>query len=792
MPTSLCIHGHFYQPPREDPWFGSIPCEASAAPMRHWNERILRESYAPLAYARRLDRQGRISDILNCYEWINFNAGPTLLRWMRREAPETLARMQKGDADSITRWGHGNAMAQIYHHIIMPLADSEDRALEIRWAIDDFRRNFNRDPEGMWLPECAVDTPTLESLAEQGITFVILAPRQAKAVIRDGVTTPVSEAGPDIWQPYIVSLPSGRSVNAVFYHASLSQGIAFEGLLHNGEHFWQRIVEETRILETAGRGPGQPLLTLATDGETYGHHFAFGEMALAHVLAQGYTGRDGIRLTNIAAHIAENPPQDGVLLHEPSSWSCVHGVERWQSDCGCTTGGHPGWHQRWRGPLREALNHTRSGVSAHFARAGADCFTDPKAALMNFGAVLADDTLIPAFAEKWMPPDKALQDKAWKLLAMQEQSLASLASCAWFFDDIGRLEPENGLTFALYSMDLACETGGPDLLPAVLDILARAESNQPEIGNGRDLFKKDILPRRINAAMLCLLAWLRVAAQHGRPGPGSTHDIVWPSVSVTLTTPDDGSGDGQSGPQAGEACIRTGFEPGGSHFGWRVTPMSPVFTSDTGFNSLADSSLGATHLNPGAAERQEGAYLAASLCQNHAGEETARLCELGKHIRYTMLCDFLEKQDLAQRPRQIANAAHALSLMETWHEAQHDLTLPEYWPPILPYLPIAAMRDKDLPAEKAQLLRAILDRQLIGYAKRLAEENVMDLMLDALSSPKLIGRNPIFADDAGLAKAVRTANLLLPDINWWSVQNRLWDLGPASFPALAGELNFRR
>lgn len=785
MPVSICIHGHFYQPPREDPWLGGMLCEASAAPMRHWNERILRESYAPLAWARRLDGEGRIADIINCYEWMSFNAGPTLLQWMRRDAPETLARMKEGDANSIARWGHGNALAQIYHHVIMPLASPEDRALEIRWAIDDFRFHFGRDPEGMWLSECAVDTPTLESLADQGVSFVILAPRQAKAVITGGEPVPVSEAGLDIGQPYRVPLPSGRTVTAVFYNGPLSQAIAFEGLLRDGEHFWQRVAGEARALGAAYSGPGSPLLTLATDGETYGHHFTFGEMALAHVLAQGYTERDGIRLTNIAAHIAANPPQRDIVLHEPSSWSCVHGVERWRSNCGCTDGGHPGWNQQWRAPLRAALHFARDGARAHYADAGTACFIDSASALMEYGTVLADPDQAGIFAEKRLVADPVARDRGWKLLAMQEQSLASLASCAWFFDDIGRIEPENALTFALRSLDLVCETGGPDLLPGMLDILADARSNQPELGDGRELFAKDVLPRRNGAAALCLLAWLRAAARHGKPEPGETYAENWPAARVALTP----SQDEEDGVQIGEARVCAGFEASGSAFDWRIEPLSMAAPPDRGFISLANTTL---RVRPRASGSRAPCHQA--VAPQCAADDDARVGSFGRPLRDTVLHEFLEERERAARPAALAEAAHALSLMDVWHEAQHDLTLPEYWTPVLPYLPAAAMFAVELIDDNRERLRKVLERQLSDYARRLAEAVVRERLLEALDALNVLGATgaaPAHSGDRALARAVSTATLLLPGMDWWIVQNRLWELGPAAFPALAEALGFR-
>ena len=234
MSTNLCIHGHFYQPPRQDPGLERMLVEAGAAPFRHWNERITAESYAPLAWARRLNGSGRIADILNCYAWMSFNVGPTLLTWMRRAEPDLVRRMREGDAHSLARWGHGNALAQVYHHIIMPLSPAEDRLLETRWAVADFERHFGRKPEGMWLSECAVDLPTLETLAAEGIGFVVLAPRQAEAVRESGTWRPVDEGSLDIGTPHLVRLPSGGSMTVVFYSGGISRDIAFEGLLRDG------------------------------------------------------------------------------------------------------------------------------------------------------------------------------------------------------------------------------------------------------------------------------------------------------------------------------------------------------------------------------------------------------------------------------------------------------------------------------------------------------------------------------------------------------------------------------
>ncbi|MGE4297620.1 MAG: DUF3536 domain-containing protein [Desulfovibrionaceae bacterium] len=559
MTRQLCIHGHFYQPPREDPWLDEILPEGSAAPQRHWNERICLESYAPLAHARRLDGAGRIFDVVNCYEWMSFNFGPTLLKWMERAAPEAYGRVLAGDAAGAARLGHGNALAQIYHHIIMPLASPLDKEVEVAWAVADFEARFGRKPAGMWLSEAAVDTPTLEVLAAYGVRFTILAPRQAAAVaeLGDGAWNDVHEGGLDITQPYQVDLPSGARMAVFFYHGPLSQAVAFERLLENGEQFWHRLAG------SAGNG----LLSIGTDGETYGHHFPFGEMALAYVIGQAMQGRDNVALTNYAAYLAANPPTQRVRLHEPSSWSCVHGVERWRGDCGCGGEGNPGWNQKWRKPLRAALDAFKAQVDAHYFATGGAVFKDPHAALLAYGGVLARTVAPDAFLAAHGAPrlDKPGQATAWRLLAMQQWALASFASCAWFFDEISRIEPLNGMTYALRAMDLCRITGGPDLEKAFAKTLGAARSNYPKEGTGRDLFARKVRPRLETGPSIVAQALLRLHEAGGLPKAGDARTAAWPGVSVSVAV---------HAPGAGGAAVTWGHEPEPEAFGW-TWPVAP-------------------------------------------------------------------------------------------------------------------------------------------------------------------------------------------------------------------------
>jgi len=557
----LCIHGHFYQPPREDPWMDIIFPEGSAAPATHWNQRICQESYAPLAWARRLDGQGRIIEIMNCYEYMSFNFGPTLLTWMEHQAPDVYARVLDGDRKSRERLGHGNAIAQIYHHVIMPLATDLEKRAEIAWALADFEARFDRPAEGLWLSEAAVDTRTLDLLAQAGVRFTILAPRQAREVAdvdRDN-WTPVAEEGLDISEPYLVELPEGRSIAVYFYNGPLSQAVAFEGLLRHGDNFWGR------LSSSAGKG----LLALATDGETYGHHFKFGEMALAFALSQARAGASGVALTNYAAYLADNPPKRRARIHENSSWSCVHGVERWRADCGCCAEHRPGWNQRWRGPLREGLTAVKQRIDAHYQTLGATLFKDPEAALIHYGRVLSGLDSENEFAAAHLLPGLAQErtHTAWKLLTMQKWALSSFASCAWFFDDLGRIEPLNALTFALRAMQLGARTGLEDLEPLLLSHIGQAASNDPALGSGHDLWNHEVRPRRESVETILAQALIRLWAEGRLPAPGAEAEVSWPGLSVSIAVEQNGGGTAL-GHRAGHARIRWARESGSDDSTW--------------------------------------------------------------------------------------------------------------------------------------------------------------------------------------------------------------------------------
>lgn len=733
MPSRLfCIHGHFYQPPREDPWLGRILVEPSAAPARHWNERIVEESYGPIGWAHRLGGDGKILEICNCYEWISFNVGPTLLGWLERRKPEIYARILAADAASRDRWGHGNAIAQVYHHAIMPLASRLDKELETCWAIADFETRFGRKPEGMWLAESAVDDATLEVLADARISFVILSPHQARAVAGDaGEFVPVRGGEFDVTRPYRVDLPSGRSMAVFFYHGALSQAVAFERLLENGETFWNRI----------SRSASGGLLTLATDGETYGHHFRFGEMALAYVLAQGRERRDGLGLTNPAAYLAANPPRARALLHEPSSWSCAHGVERWRSDCGCKDGGHPEWNQQWRAPLRRALTEAKTALDKHFFTAGATCFRDANAALRDHGRVLAAAAAGEEFAARHFAGDKQDANRAWQLLTMQEQALAAFASCAWFFDDISRIEPVNGMTFMWRALELAVDTGGPDLRDAFAKTLAEAVSNKPEEGTGADILQRRVLPRRQDKASLCLLALLLLDLEGQLPAPGEEAVFSWPAFSVTLAVEKELPGDGRI--LTGTAVIGTPLERDGEVLPWTWhAPCGAALFGDCG---TADAS---------------------SLTLTLAGGQvlSRRFAAMPRHVRDYVALRYVTALGKRMDAQIGAGGRHLLALSAPWEEAQTTMPHARDWAVLVPHLLAACVADPAAAREnRVQAASFCVSLDPSGILRARAAHMVEAALLAGVRE-----ENP---DWSGLADRVRRAREFLPETNLWHMQN---------------------
>jgi alpha-amylase/alpha-mannosidase (GH57 family) len=496
----VCIHCHFYQPPRENPWLEAIELQDSAYPFHDWNERISAECYGANAFSRILAGDGRIERIVNNYARISFNFGPTLLSWMEEKAPSAYHAILEGDRESRDRFsGHGSALAQAYNHMILPLADSRDKETQVRWGVRDFTHRFGRAPQGMWLPETAVDLATLDVLAREGIRFTILAPRQAAKVrkkgSRDWRDVGGSRIDPTI--PYELGLPSGRKICLYFYDGPISQGVAFERLLDQGEFLAGRLLGAF----SDQRPWPQQLVHIATDGETYGHHHRHGEMALSQALRLLEANPD-VRITNYAEHLERFPPTHDVRIFENSSWSCVHGVERWRADCGCNSGGRPGWNQEWRGPLREALDWLRDAVAPRFDAEGRKIFRDPWAARDDYISVILDrsdatiDGFLESHASRKLTPEKKI--RALQMMEMQRHAMLMYTSCGWFFDEISGIETVQVLQYAGRVVQLAREAFGGSVETGFLERLARARSNVAEHKDGRAVYDAFVRPAMVD------------------------------------------------------------------------------------------------------------------------------------------------------------------------------------------------------------------------------------------------------------------------------------------------------
>lgn len=493
-PRYLCIHGHFYQPPRENAWLEMVAREPSAHPFHDWNERILEECYGPNGASRILDTEGRIMRIVNNYARINFNFGPTLLSWMQEFGSKTYERIVEADRESIVRFsGHGSAIAQVYNHIILPLANRRDKETQVIWGIRDFELRFSRKPEGMWLAETAADIETLEVLAEHGIRFTILAPHQAARMRPRGSAEWIDVSGGRIppGRVYEQRLPSGRSIALFFYDGPISRAVAFERLLSRGENFVGRLFSGFGAVENEPQ-----LMHIATDGETYGHHHRFGDMALAYALDLIEQSED-VRLTNYAEFLALHPPHWEVEIFENSSWSCAHGVERWRRDCGCASGMQPDWHQQWREPLRGALDYLRDEIAELYEQEAAKYFHEPWRARNEYIDIVleASDERMNQFfgsnASHVLSPDEL--SRAMMLLEMQRHGLLMYTSCGWFFDEISGLESVQVLRYAARALQLAAQFGR-NVEGRFVEILSNARSNVAAFGDGRAVFERLVKP----------------------------------------------------------------------------------------------------------------------------------------------------------------------------------------------------------------------------------------------------------------------------------------------------------
>jgi alpha-amylase/alpha-mannosidase (GH57 family) len=522
-PRFVCIHGHFYQPPRENPWLETVEVQDSAAPYHDWNDRITAECYAPNGASRITNQESEIIRIMNNYARMSFNFGPTLLSWLEDKAPRTYRMILDADKVSAQRYtGHGSALAQVYNHLIMPLADRRDALTQIRWGIADFEHRFKRKPEGMWLAETAVNRSVLDLLAQEGIKFTLLAPAQCarvRAIASDSLLSPrnpvdgsasppptdppaeapwkeTPDASVDPTRPYLVRLDEGRSIAVFFYDGPASRAVAFEGLLNSGVDFANRLFNVFHP-----PSPGDPetaqLSHIATDGESYGHHHMHGEMALSYAMHTIEESQNA-NLTNYGEFLAKFPPKWEAEVNENTSWSCPHGVERWRSDCGCN-GGKPGWNQQWRAPLREALDYLRDTAAPLAEQLAQHFLNDLSTAREGYIQVILDRS--PSSIIKFFDRHaaRALSEleriTVLELMELERHAQLMYTSCGWFFDDISGIETVQVIAYAGRVLQLARKLfGEPGLAIEAnfLNILAKAKSNLPEIGDGSEVYRRYI------------------------------------------------------------------------------------------------------------------------------------------------------------------------------------------------------------------------------------------------------------------------------------------------------------
>lgn len=504
MDRLVCIHGHFYQPPRENPWLEAIELQDSAYPYHDWNERIAAECYAANAASRIHDGDGRIVRIVNNYAKISFDFGPTLLMWLEQAEPDTYRAVIEADRESQALFsGHGSALAQAYNHIILPLANQRDKWTQVLWGMRDFEHRFGRKPEGMWLPETAVDVATLEVLAELGIRFTILAPHQARRVrpLEGGEWEDVSDGRIDPSRAYSHRLPSGRSIALFFYDGPISRAVAFEGLLANGEQFVGRLLNAFSPERTWPQ-----LAHIATDGESYGHHHRNGDMALAYAVEQ-IEAKQLARTANYGEFLEKYPPTHEVEVAENTAWSCAHGIDRWRADCGCHSGSHSGWNQAWRTPLREALDWLRDTLASEYESKLGELVNNPWHARDDYIRLILDrsvDSQQRFFADHANRPLTEVDRlRALQLLEMQRHAMLMYTSCGWFFDDISGIETVQVIEYAGRAIQLAEEIFPESPEPGFLELLERAASNVPEHRNGRHVYDRFVKPAIVDLRKVC-------------------------------------------------------------------------------------------------------------------------------------------------------------------------------------------------------------------------------------------------------------------------------------------------
>ncbi|HEY6184677.1 MAG TPA: DUF3536 domain-containing protein [Terriglobales bacterium] len=499
MECFVCIHCHFYQPPRENPWLEAVEAQDSAKPYHDWNERITAECYRPNGASRIMDDKGRIAQIVNNYARISFNFGPTLLSWLEEHAPQTYDHILKADGESRQRFsGHGSALAQAYNHIILPLANSRDKRTQIVWGMQDFHHRFGRDPEGMWLPETAADVDTLEALSAEGIKFTVLSPYQAGKLRSDSKSQWINLHGHgiDSKRPYLCHLPSGRSIGIFFYDGVVARAVAFDKLLFDGSNLARRLA--SRFDQ---QGDSVQLVHIATDGETYGHHHSHGDMALAYAL--DYIEKNKLaRITNYGEHFAAHPPTHEVEIIDKTAWSCAHGVERWNSNCGCNANANGSWNQEWRRPLREALDWLRDDIAGRYEFDAKRFLRDPWTARNGYIKAVSDRSqenvrqFVKEHALRRLSEEEEM--RVLRLLELQRHLMLMYTSCGWFFDEPTGPETVQILQYAGRAAQLSEQLFGSNHEEQFLRRLEKMQSNIGEFGNGRKIYERFVRPAMLD------------------------------------------------------------------------------------------------------------------------------------------------------------------------------------------------------------------------------------------------------------------------------------------------------
>ncbi len=782
MERSICIHGHFYQPPRENPWLEIVEVQDSAFPYHDWNERVMAECYAPNSASRLLDGEGCITDIVSNYGKISFNFGPTLLLWMEQQAPELHAAIQRADARSAAlRSGHGNAVAQVYNHMIMPLANSRDKRTQVLWGIVDFRYRFKRQPEGMWLSETAVDLETLDLLSEYGIKFTILAPRQAARTRKSGTDRweDVSGARIDPSRAYACALPSGRTITLFFYDGPISQAVAFEKLLDSGERFAHRL--ESGFSDAR---KWNQLLHIATDGESYGHHHKFGDMALAYALHY-IEEKKLAKITNYGEYLENNPAGYEAEIYPDSSWSCVHGVERWKSNCGCNSGGYPSWNQEWRAPLREALDWLRDLVAPLYQARAGEYLLDPWTARDGYIDVILNrsEESLKAFFTKCSRRELSEAERTivLELLELQRHAMLMYTSCGWFFDELSGIETVQVIFYAGRVVQIAEKLFQVEVENQFKERLAKAKSNISQWQHGEKIYEQIVKPVVVDLN--------KVAAHFAISSFISDYGDTASIFSYNLRKEDF------QGRQTGEAKVEVG----------RIKVTSKI-TLDAATFAFTAIHLGGHVFNAGVRQFQGAEAYEAMKREFLEIFERGDIAELVRHMdkefglgSYTLLNLFRDEQ------RKVLNIAFSRKAEEFEDAYRHlyedNKTLMSF------------MRDAGMPVPKgfmaavefnlvAQIKKEFVKREMSGdrireIVKEAAEWNVhLDSGLEFLirrKGERLIGKlkktpydNELLTEFLAYMEILRSMPV---EVNLWIMQNTYDEIARLAYRELLDKAN---